>query len=66
MVRMELNVRLPVIGVARTSYQELETTPIQAGLNRAGRGVVEIAEPYRDGLDGLAGVSNDHGLLTLG
>ena len=55
MVRMELNVRLPVIGVARTSYQELETTPIQAGLNRAGRGVVEIAEPYRDGLDGLAG-----------
>ncbi len=55
MVRMELNVPLPVIGVARTSYQELETTPIQAGLNRAGRGVVEIAEPYRDGLDGLAG-----------
>ena len=55
MVRMELNVRLPVIGVARTSYRELETTPIQAGLNRAGRGTVEIAEPYRDGLDGLAG-----------
>ena len=42
-VRMRLDVCLPVIGVARTSYQELETTPIQAGLNRAGRGVVEIA-----------------------
>ena len=40
MVLMELDVCLPVIGVARTSYQEPETTPIQAGLNRDGRGVV--------------------------
>ena len=54
MVHMELTVRLPVIGVVRTSHQELETTPIQAGLNRAGHGTIEIAEPYRDGLDGLA------------
>jgi tRNA-Thr(GGU) m(6)t(6)A37 methyltransferase TsaA len=54
MVLMELDVCLPVIGVARTSYQEPETTPIQAGLNRDGRGIVEIAEPYREGLDGLA------------
>jgi tRNA-Thr(GGU) m(6)t(6)A37 methyltransferase TsaA len=52
---MELTVRLPVIGVVRTSHQELATTPIQAGLNRAEHGTIEIAEPYRDGLDGLAG-----------
>jgi tRNA (Thr-GGU) A37 N-methylase len=31
---------------------ELETTPIQAGLNRAEHGTIEIAEPYRDLLDG--------------
>ena len=54
MVPMELTVRMPVIGVVRTSHQELETTPIQAGLNRAAHGTIEIAEPYRDGLDGLA------------
>ena len=52
---MELRVRLPVIGVVRTSHRELETTPIQAGLNRTERGTIEIAEPYRDGLDGLGG-----------
>jgi tRNA (adenine37-N6)-methyltransferase len=51
---MELTVRLPVIGVVRTSHHELDTTPIQAGLNRAEQGTIEIAEPYRDGLDGLA------------
>ena len=52
---MELTAVLPVIGVVRTSHHELETTPIQAGLNRAEHGTVEIAERYRDGLDGLAG-----------
>lgn len=52
---MELNVSLPVIGVVRTAHTELEKTPIQAGLNRAERGALGIAEPYRDGLDGLAG-----------
>ena len=52
---MELTVSLPVIGVVRTSHHELETTPIQAGLNRAERGTIEIAEPYRAGLDGLGG-----------
>ena len=57
MVHMELTVRLPVIGVVRTSHQELETTPIQAGLNRAEHGTIEIAEPYRDGLEGLADFS---------
>src|SRR5208283_2895646 len=54
MAHMELTVRLPVIGVVRTSHQELETTPIQAGLNRAEHGTIEIAEPYRDGLIGLS------------
>jgi len=52
---MELTVRLPVIGVVRTSHHELETTPIQASLNRAEHGTIDIEEPYRDGLDGLAG-----------
>jgi|SRR5215469_2282701 len=52
---MELSVRLSVIGVVRTSHRELDTTPIQAGLNRAEHGTIEIAEPYRDGLEGLAG-----------
>jgi tRNA (adenine37-N6)-methyltransferase len=52
---VELTVRLPVIGVVRTSRHELETTPIQAGLNRSEHGTIEIAEPYRDGLDGLGG-----------
>ncbi len=33
---------------------ELSTTPIQAGLNRAEHGIIEIAERYREGLDGLA------------
>jgi tRNA (adenine37-N6)-methyltransferase len=52
---MELTVSLPVIGMVRTSHHELETTPIQAGLNRGEHGTIEIAEPYRDGLDGLGG-----------
>jgi tRNA (Thr-GGU) A37 N-methylase len=46
---------LPVIGVVRSGYIATEQTPIQASLNRAGRATVEIAEPYADGLDGLAG-----------
>ncbi len=55
MMAMELTVSLPVIGVVRSSHSELETTPIQAGVNRAEHGTIEIAEPYQDGLDGLAG-----------
>ena len=34
---------LTVIGVVRSAYTEPETTPIQAALNRAGRGTIEIA-----------------------
>ncbi|HEX3390367.1 MAG TPA: tRNA (N6-threonylcarbamoyladenosine(37)-N6)-methyltransferase TrmO [Streptosporangiaceae bacterium] len=49
------NVPLAVIGVVRSAHTEPETTPIQAALNRAGRGTIEIAEPYREGLAGLDG-----------
>jgi tRNA (adenine37-N6)-methyltransferase len=49
------HVPLPVIGVVRTDHAELEATPIQAGLNRAGCGTIEIADAYAEGLDGLAG-----------
>jgi tRNA (adenine37-N6)-methyltransferase len=44
-----------VIGIVRTTRTELATTPIQAGLNRAENGTVEISDRYREGLDGLAG-----------
>jgi tRNA-Thr(GGU) m(6)t(6)A37 methyltransferase TsaA len=53
MERMELAVPLTVIGVVRSSHTELETTPIQAGVNRAEHGRIDIAEPYRAGLAGL-------------
>jgi len=52
---MELHVPLHVIGVVRTTRTALETTPIQAALNRAEHGAIEVDEPYRDGLDGLDG-----------
>src|SRR5215469_10302436 len=51
---MELDLRLPVIGVVRTAHAELATTPIQAGLSRAEHGTIEIADRYLEGLDGLA------------
>jgi tRNA-Thr(GGU) m(6)t(6)A37 methyltransferase TsaA len=51
---MDLAASVTVIGVARTSHAELSTTPIQAGLNRAEHGIIEIAERYQEGLDGLA------------
>jgi tRNA-Thr(GGU) m(6)t(6)A37 methyltransferase TsaA len=53
MARMDLTVPLPVIGIVRTAYAERESTPIQASLNRAAHGTVEIAERYRAGLAGL-------------
>jgi tRNA-Thr(GGU) m(6)t(6)A37 methyltransferase TsaA len=49
------DVPLTVIGVVRSACSEPENTPIQAALNRAGRGTIEIAEPYREGLAGLDG-----------
>jgi tRNA-Thr(GGU) m(6)t(6)A37 methyltransferase TsaA len=51
---MDLAVPLQVIGTVRTARTELATTPIQAGLNRAGHGTIEIGDRYREGLDGLA------------
>jgi tRNA-Thr(GGU) m(6)t(6)A37 methyltransferase TsaA len=52
---MEPIVPVPVIGVVRTGHTETESTPIQAGLNRAEHGTIEVAEAYAGGLDGLAG-----------
>ncbi len=52
---MDLSARLSVIGIVRSGHTELETTPIQAGLNRAEHGRIDIAEPYQEGLDGLEG-----------
>ncbi len=49
------DVPLTVIGVVRSAHTEPENTPIQAALNRAGRGTIEIAGPYREGLAGLDG-----------
>jgi tRNA (adenine37-N6)-methyltransferase len=44
-----------VIGVVRTGRSTTERTPVQAALNRTEHGVVEIFEPYADGLSGLDG-----------
>jgi tRNA (adenine37-N6)-methyltransferase len=52
---MDLAAPLQVIGVVRTAHTELATTPIQAGLNRAEHGTIEISDRYLAGLDGLAG-----------
>jgi tRNA (Thr-GGU) A37 N-methylase len=49
------DVPLTVIGLVRSAYREPETTPIQAALDRAGHGTIEIAAPYREGLAGLDG-----------
>jgi tRNA-Thr(GGU) m(6)t(6)A37 methyltransferase TsaA len=52
---------LPVMGIVRSAYTETEHTPVQSSLNREAQAVVEIADAYRDGLDGLAGF--DYGWL---
>jgi tRNA (Thr-GGU) A37 N-methylase len=52
---MDSAIPLQVIGIVRTAHGELSTTPIQAGLNRAEHGTLDIDDRYRDGLDGLAG-----------
>ena len=51
---MDLDIPLQVIGVVRSAHTELSTTPIQAGLNRAEHGTLEIDDRYLAGLDGLA------------
>lgn len=51
---MDLGIRWQPIGVVRTAHDDLATTPIQAGLNRAEQGIIEIDARYREGLAGLA------------
>lgn len=51
---MDMTAPLQVIGVVHTTHMEPVTTPIQAGLNRAEHGTIEIGDRYREGLDGLA------------
>jgi tRNA-Thr(GGU) m(6)t(6)A37 methyltransferase TsaA len=52
---MELNVPVHVIGVVRSGHDDLENTPIQAGVNRAEQAVIEVEPEFADGLDGLTG-----------
>jgi tRNA-Thr(GGU) m(6)t(6)A37 methyltransferase TsaA len=44
---------LTVIGVVRSARSETEATPVQSSLNRGEEAVVEIAEPFVEGLAGL-------------
>jgi len=53
---MDLNVPVQTIGVVRCGHRDLETTPIQAGVNRAEQAVIEIEPAFADGLDGLGGI----------
>jgi tRNA (adenine37-N6)-methyltransferase len=52
---MDLDIPLQAIGIVRSSHTDLDTTPIQAGVNRAERGVIEFDPGFADGLEGLAG-----------
>jgi tRNA-Thr(GGU) m(6)t(6)A37 methyltransferase TsaA len=52
---MELACPVTTIGVVRTARTTRETTPVQAGLNRAETAILEIFEPFAEGLAGLAG-----------
>jgi tRNA-Thr(GGU) m(6)t(6)A37 methyltransferase TsaA len=44
-----------VIGVVHTARTTTETTPVQAALNRAELGTIEIFDDFAEGLAGLAG-----------
>jgi tRNA-Thr(GGU) m(6)t(6)A37 methyltransferase TsaA len=46
---------LPVIGVVHSDRSSAERTPVQAALNRAEHGTVEIFADYADGLIGFEG-----------
>ena len=52
---MDLNVPMHVIGVVRSGHSDLDTTPIQAGVNREERAVIDIEPEFAEGLDGLTG-----------
>jgi tRNA (adenine37-N6)-methyltransferase len=49
------SIPVPVIGILRSRHRSTEDTPIQAALNRAEHGTIEIDPLYQDGLDGLDG-----------
>jgi tRNA-Thr(GGU) m(6)t(6)A37 methyltransferase TsaA len=51
---MDPDISLQAIGVVRTARTDLAGTPIQASLNRAEHGTIEIDERYLDALEGLA------------
>jgi tRNA-Thr(GGU) m(6)t(6)A37 methyltransferase TsaA len=55
MTHMAPIVALPVIGIVRSRYAQPEQTPIQSSLNRGEQAVIEVADEYDEGLDGLAG-----------
>ena len=46
---------LEIIGIVRTGRATRESTPVQAALNRAEHGTLEVAERYADGLADLDG-----------
>jgi tRNA-Thr(GGU) m(6)t(6)A37 methyltransferase TsaA len=49
-----LDCPLEVIGFVRTARVTVATTPVQSSLNRTEEGVVDVLEPYVEGLAGLA------------
>ena len=51
----DLECPLDPIGFARTARTSPESTPVQAALNRAEVGVLEVLEPFAEGLSGLEG-----------
>ena len=50
---MDLNVPLQTIGIVHCNHHDLETTPIQSGVNRVEQAVIELEPVFADGLDGL-------------
>jgi tRNA-Thr(GGU) m(6)t(6)A37 methyltransferase TsaA len=46
---------LEIIGLVRTGRLTTASTPVQSALNRDEHGVLEVFEPYAEGLAGLAG-----------
>jgi tRNA-Thr(GGU) m(6)t(6)A37 methyltransferase TsaA len=46
------------VGVVRTRFEDLPSTPTQASLQRDDEGLLELDPRYQDGLDGLSGFSH--------
>jgi tRNA (adenine37-N6)-methyltransferase len=64
--RVSARCPLTVIGFARTARLEAEKTPVQAALNRAEEGTVEVDAAYVAGLEGLVGFDYAWLLTWLG